>query len=317
MSFMAATAIAQTVNLHKTDGTVVCVPTSELDYIDFTAKENVRHISVEVALADDDATRVRRVGAKAPIITTSTFDEFYLRGVYNNVLAEYKATKNLDTKIWTLTPNTWPDDYSGEISFYAYNNDKGDDIFVEDGANSYIHYAIAENASTQLDLLVAKATVTAGSGNIKVPLTFDHACAAIAFNLSMTETLASNLGVGKTLTVNSIVLRNIKNDGKYYFNTGAWDQESMKGSAYYTLTSGDIVVSTTPQALLSNDVSSNYIFMIPQSCAANGTDGVYLDVNYTVTGKEQQNAKIPASVNWLKGNKYTINISLGTKYIVI
>ena len=313
MSFMAATAIAQTVNLHKTDGTVVCVPTSELDYIDFTAKENVRHISVEVALAEDDATRVRGVGAKAPIITTATFDEFDLCGVYNNLPAKYTATKNPDTKIWTLTPNTWPDDYSGEISFYAYNNDKGDDIFVKDG--SYIHYAIAENASTQLDLLVAKATVTAGSGNIKVPLTFDHACAAIAFNLSMTETLASNLGVGKTLTVNSIVLRNIKNDGKYYFNTGAWDQESMKGSAYYTLTSGDIVVSTTPQALLSNDVSSNYIFMIPQSCAANGTDGVYLDVNYTVTGKEQQNAKIPFAVTWLAGKQYTINISLGTKYI--
>ena len=84
----------------------------------------------------------------------------------------------------------------------------------------------------------------------------------------------------------------------------------MTGSAYYTLTNGNIEVSTESQAL-----PSNYIFVIPQSCAANDTDGVYLEVKYTVTDNTQKTANIPFAVNWAAGNKYTINISLGTKYI--
>jgi hypothetical protein len=163
-----------------------------------------------------------------------------------------------------------------------------------------------ENASAQHDLLVAKNTVSYNDHQGKVPLTFDHACAAVAFNVQITSKLKTNLG--SKLTVNSIVLRNVSNTGNYYFGTSTWGDVS--GSAYYTLTSGNITVDTEAQAL-----SSNYLFVIPQSSEANGTTGTYLDVTYTFSGQKKTSATIPLSVNWEAGKQYTINIKLGTGLI--
>ena len=160
-----------------------------------------------------------------------------------------------------------------------------------------------KNASAQHDLLVAKNTVSYNDHQGKVPLTFDHACAAVAFNVQITNTLKTKLG--STLTVNSIVLRNVSNTGNYYFGTSTWGDVS--GSAYYTLTDGDITVDNTPQAL-----SSNYLFVIPQTRADNGTTGTYLEINYDSNTKQ---ATIPLAINWKAGQKYTINIKLGTTLI--
>ena len=106
-----------------------------------------------------------------------------------------------------------------------------------------------------------------------------------------------------TLTVNSIVLRNVSNSGKYYFGTSTWGDVS--GSAYYTLTNGNITVDTEAQAL-----SSNYLFVIPQR-----SEATYLYVTYTFTGQTKTSATIPLSVNWEAGKQYTINIKLGSTLI--
>jgi hypothetical protein len=128
----------------------------------------------------------------------------------------------------------------------------------------------------------------------------------VAFNVQITKTLKTKLG--SKLTVNSIVLHNVSNSGKYYFGgTPVW--QNVNGSAYYTLTSG-ITVDTEAQAL-----SSNYLFVIPQSSEANDTTGTYLDVTYTFSGQKETSATIPLSVNWEAGKQYTINIKLGTGLI--
>jgi hypothetical protein len=163
-----------------------------------------------------------------------------------------------------------------------------------------------ENASTQHDLLVATNTVSHNSHQGKVPLTFDHACAAVAFNVKITSTLKSGKLGNSSLTVNSIVLRNVQNRGRYNFGTSSWS--GLDGSAYYTLTSGNMSVDTDFVPL-----SSNYLFVIPQSRDANGTTDTYLEINYTLSGSKQ--ATIPLAVNWEAGYKYTIDIKLGTTLI--
>ena len=266
----------------------------------------VRHISVEVnqrPMTSDDPAGARSTDTRSAITTTETFSAFSMRGIYSNLTSEYSVSKSNDT--WTVTPNRWPEDGYGiiapnetKVPFYAFT----DGTFYASGT-PYISFTIAENASTQHDLLVATNTVSYNEHHGKVPLTFDHACAAVAFNVQITNTLKTNKLSNGTLTVNSIVLRNVSNSGKYYFGTSTWGDVS--GSAYYTLTNGNITVDTEAQAL-----SSNYLFVIPQR-----SEATYLYVTYTFTGQTKTSATIPLSVNWEAGKQYTINIKLGSTLI--
>jgi len=273
----------------------------------------VRHISVEVnqrPMTSDDPAGARSTDTRSAITTTETFSAFSMRGIYSNLTSEYSVSKSNDT--WTVTPNRWPEDDYGNIApnetkvqFYAYTYTKG--TFVPNSGTPFIDFTVDEDAFKQHDLLVAKNNVAYSAHDGKVPLTFDHACAALAFNVFMSNTLSTNLA-GKTLTVSSIVLKNVSNTGKYYFETAAWDD--VKGTANYTLNNSPMVITTTSQEL-----SSNHLFMIPQERAADGENGTYLKISYTVSGQEGSTAIIPLTVNWEKSTQYTINIKLGTKLI--
>ena len=265
----------------------------------------IRHISVEVneqpMTSADDEAGARSLTTRSSITTTETFSTFNMCGVYGDGTSNYTVSKSDNT--WTVSPNTWPSDAPNatSIPFYAFT----DGTFYANSGTPYVSFTMAENASTQHDLRVATNTVSFNDHQGKVPLTFDHACAAVAFNVKITNKLKTEKLSNGTLTVNSIVLRNVSNTGRYYFGTSTWGDVS--GSAYYTLTSGNISVDNTPQAL-----SSNYLFVIPQSRDANGTTGTYLEINYDSNTKQ---ATIPIAVNWAAGSKYTINIKLGTGLI--
>ena len=266
----------------------------------------VRHISVEVnqrPMTSDDPAGARSTDTRSAITTTETFSAFSMRGIYSNLTSEYSVSKSNDT--WTVTPNRWPEDGYGiiapnetKVPFYAFT----DGTFYASGT-PYISFTIAENASTQPDLLLATHPVSFKDHQRNVPPTLDHDCAALAFNVQITNTLKTNKLSNGTLTVNSIVLRNVSNSGKYYFGTSTWGDVS--GSAYYTLTNGNITVDTEAQAL-----SSNYLFVIPQR-----SEATYLYVTYTFTGQTKTSATIPLSVNWEAGKQYTINIKLGSTLI--
>jgi len=265
----------------------------------------IRHISVEVneqpMTSADNEAGARSLTTRSAITTTETFSTFNMCGVYDNSTSNYTVSKSGGT--WTVSPDTWPGGTSNNAPtpFYAFT----DGTFYANSGTPYISFTMAEDASTQHDLLVATNNVAYSNHSGKVPLTFNHACAAVAFNVQITKTLKTKLGT--TLTVNSIVLRHVSNTGRYYFGgTPVW--QNVNGSANYTLTSGNITVDTEAQAL-----SSNYLFVIPQTRAANGTTGTYLEINYTLSGSKQ--ATIPLTVNWEAGKQYTINIKLGTTLI--
>lgn len=262
-----------------------------------------RPISVEVSEAPFGNTTEARQLTRAAITDLTSFNSFKMTANNDHLSVEKKNGK------WVVD-GFWPDgvDDNTPVTFYAYS----DGTYNDNSGTPYISFIMDENASTQHDLLVATNTVSRNSHQGKVPLTFDHACAALAFNVYITNALKKALG--STLTVNSIVLKNVSNTGNYYFGSSTWGDvkasDDPKTPPHYTLTNGDITVDNTPQAL-----SSNYLFVIPQTRAVNGTTGTYLDVTYTFSEQTKTSATIPLSVNWEAGKQYTINIKLGTTQI--
>lgn len=267
-----------------------------------------RHISVEVSerpMAEEGTAEGRSLTTRAAITTTETLGDFTMKGVYGESTQEYSVVKKSAGE-WTVTPDTWPT-YDNKVQFYAYTNG----AFGSNNGTPFIDFTVAEDASKQHDLLVATNSVADKDYDGKVPLIFDHACAALAFNIFMSNTLSGQLD-GKTLTVNSIVLKNVCNNGKYNFGT-TFDKSTWRdvsGSANYTLNNSPMVITTNSQAL-----SSNYLFMIPQKRDANDTDGTYLEISYTFSGQTGTTAIIPLTVNWEMSTQYTINIKLGTTLI--
>ena len=280
-----------------------------------TPQKQERRISVEVSerpIHSEDAK------TRAPISTIETLmtsaDGFMMDGIYESVSQCYAI--KYESNSWKIIPNSWLNDdivlNNTEVNFYAYTAGE----FSKAG-EPHITFSIPENASTQHDLLVATNTASYNNEDGKpgrVSLTFDHACAAIAFNVRITEKVQTKYGIN-SLTVNKIYLRNVFNSRKYNFNIGWGDQflkddNGKETQSYYTLVNSDISVTTTAQ-----DLSCNYIFVIPQSRPADGTDGMYLDVEYTFAGQTQTHAFIPMTVNWEAGTAYTININLGTSNI--
>lgn len=277
----------------------------------------VRHIRVVVnerPMISNEA-KVRGAETRAEITTTSTLNGFTMYGIFNGS-HEYTVTKNTT---WSITPNRWINDETLEVDtkvpFYAYtSNGSCSEFNLEEGTGKpYINFAVPEDAFEQHDLLVAQTSASYNNhdeGKIgTVSLTFDHACAAVAFNVSMSEkvkTKLTKLGNDK-LTVKSIVLKNVNKSGKYYFDKG-W--KDVNGSSNYTLTNGIIDITTEYKPL-----PCNHLFLIPQLHTADGTKGTYLEISYEFTGQTQTSATIPLDINWEEGTKYTIDILLGTSLI--
>lgn len=251
----------------------------------------VRKISIEVienpmAMDGDRATAATR----GSVITTSTLTAFSMN--YGEDV--FSISKNGDT--WTPNPVNWPDvDNDTPITFRAYNG--GTYIYSGD----YVSFTVEESASSQKDLLVATNTVSYNDANGKVSLEFDHACAAVDFQLKITNTLKNNLG--SNLTINSVVLENVKNTGKYYYSTG-WDDVS--GEVSYTLTDGSFSLGTDLQSLYCGT-----LFMIPQTLG----EDAGLRIQYTVGGNLKETFIFMSGRTWEAGNQYTENIKLGTGQI--
>ena len=287
---------------------------SDNDDNNVTPQEAPRLISVEVSeqpLASESA-QARDADTRALITTTATLAGFSMHGVYmGTLLQNYSVEKKAEG--WVITHNTWPQDVGDNdlVDFYAHTGDT-----FNNGSDPYISFKVDEDAFNQHDLLVAQNKVAYNTsqkpGNVS--LYFRHACAAVAFSVKMTNTLNTQLQ-GKTLTVNSILLHNVWNSGKYYYNSG-WKEVQFKTvngevkKSVYTLTNGAFTVSTDALSL-----PNNYLFMIPQKRAANGTNDMYLEVNYTFMGQTKSQAIIPLPVDWEAGKEYDIEIKLGTTLI--
>ena len=258
-------------------------------------KQEPRLITVEVTenpLLDANGTPKQlstRTAAATTSETLSAFSMNYTAG-YN-----YKISKN-DDGSWNTNPNTWPVTDNSKIDFYAYN----DGNFLWNDGNPYLSFTMDASAFNQTDLLVAThKAISFTDAEGKVSLDFDHACAAVKFNISKTAGVRE-----KSVIVKSVVLSGVQNQGDYYYNNETkW--KSLSGTASYTLTTGDITLTTDKQAL-----PCGYLFLIPQSKV-----GLTLTVYYTVDGSTETYYAFKLSGTWEAGTEYIVNISMGTSII--
>ncbi len=243
------------------------------------------------------------VSRTAAPTTTETLNSFAVHYEGNR----YKYIK--EGEKWT--EGSWPTGVANDqkIDFYADTytyNDTHSSSYNYNNGNPYIHFTVDGNASSQHDLLVSdckQVSYTETHGHVSFH--FTHACAAPHFTVQLTDAIST--ACGGSLTVKSIVLKNVNNAGNYYYATKSWQE--VTGNASYTLINSPIIVTTAKQSL-----SSGYLFIIPQTCAADGTNGIHLEITYT-KGNVDKQAIIPLDIDWQAGKSYPINILLGTAVI--
>jgi hypothetical protein len=262
---------------------------------------------VQVGKAESRPTR-------AAITTTSTFTRFNMDYKYSSTGSDgtspETATKVLEGK-WS--GGSWPGDAvssNAEVTWYAYTGG----TFNLNGGTPYIDFTVDENATTQKDLLVATASGTYSGTGGKLSFTFDHACSALRFYVKKSTNIND-----KTLTVSSIVLKNVIKDGKYYYGTQSWTLGTT--STNYTLLSSSQTLASDSYVLLNGSEDDSYLFLIPQTLTAWNPSGAlsntYLEVTCTITNTSTSTqvysgtAYIPFAATFEKGTKYDVKINIG------
>lgn len=253
---------------------------------DPVAQPQPRLLTVEVA---ENAIVSASAPQQAPTrtaaaTTTATLTEFSM----NYQMSKYDFGKTGDQ--WST--GTWPSGpaNSEKLDFYAYN---GGDFYWNEGT-PYVSFKMDTDAFTQKDLLVADTTAAFSDNSGKVSLMFDHACAAVRFNVLKSVT--------QSVIITGVELSGVLSKGEYHYTSSAW--ESLSEPKTYTLTNDDIPLTTAKQLL-----PCGYLFIIPQS-----KEGLTLKVNYTVDGNAKEYT-FNLSGTWEAGHLYTININMGNNVI--
>ena len=251
---------------------------------------------------------------RAAITTTSTLDKFYLNYQYGSYYSESGDKQTITKSSETWTGGNWPTDAvssNDEVNWYAYT----DGVFHFTGGTpnrAYVTCASDEFSAGQKDFLVSTASGTyTGTSNGKLSFTFNHACAAVRFLVKK----SANLG-DHTLTVSSIVLKNVVKHGKYYYDTDSWTliNESASDITNYTLFSGSMT-PTSSYTYLNGSENDSYLFLLPQTLTGwDGSTGTYVEIvwesNYG--SHSSGTAKIPLAKTLNKGHRHDITIGIGT-----
>lgn len=257
---------------------------------------------------------------RGAVITTETLKDFkinfWLHSEINTI--DVKRVGDNINNSWILTPdNKWPRS-AGDgtpISFYAHT---AGTCNKDDSGKYYVAFSSEEASRFQHDLLLSKITDVTynGTGGV-IWFTFDHACAAVEFNIQITKKLRNQLNTA--LTVNRVVLKNVAKRGDCYYSTGSgnhigeWKNvvvpQDDDESGYYTLTDAEAMqVDTDPVAL-----PCKTMFVIPQTL---GSDSK-IEIGYTLPSNVKKDTIISlAGTEWKAGHLYPINIVLGTKLIL-
>ena len=251
---------------------------------------------------------------RAAITTTSTFTRFNMDYKYSSTGSDgtspETATKDIEGK-WS--GGSWPGDAvssNAEVTWYAYTGG----TFNLNGGTPYINFTVEEAAASQHDLLVATASGTYSGTGGKLSFTFDHACSALRFYVKKSTNIDD-----KTLTVSSIVLKNVIKDGKYYYGTQSWTLGTT--STDYTLLSSSQTLASDSYVLLNGSEDDSYLFLIPQTLTAWNPSGAlsntYLELTCTITNTSTSTqvysgkAYIPFAATFEKGTKYDVKINIG------
>ena len=252
-----------------------------------------RLLTVEVSEnpMDNEEACARVMNRTTAATTTASLSSFtmnYTDAWYNNFT---KTGGTWSTFGWPVSDN------DTKIDFYAYNSG----TFRWNDGNPYLNFTMNNDAFNQKDLLVAThKQISYNDTKGVVSLTFDHACAAVQFQICQTKKVTDE---GKNFIINSIVLKNVRKNGDYYYDSG-WTLGSNLTDL--TLTNSTITLTTAYQLL-----PCQWLFLIPQS-----QDGIQLEIKYTVDeGAEKTKILNVGTDSWEQGKQYTVNIRVGSSFL--
>ena len=250
------------------------------------------------------ATRSKTLAA--PIVTGSTFDAFDLDYTYGSTpsYGNTKATKNSEGK-WSST-GSWPTPYA-TVSWYAHNGG----TFILNGGTPYLSFSVEEAVANQKDLLVSTAAGTYGDTEGNLSFTFSHVCSALRFYMKKATNMSDY-----TLTVKSVILRNVVKTGNYYYGTSTW--ELGTASTYYTLFTGTATLGTADYTPMDTS-EKPYVIVIPQKLTAwdPATDlsNSYLELQYTISkgdaNEYSSTAYIPFAATFKQGYQHDVKVNIG------
>lgn len=316
---------------------MACSSNDDADELTETPAVKGKPVQIEVSetpLIDPEAGQANSGMFRAPIMTKSTLQQFYVNGYWNSGKYNEESTSTYDVSNGTWsTILTWPTNISQDdiVSFYAYANVHKDDTefnYSETGAspyNPFLIFEVEEYADKQKDLLVAKKTAQLDS---KVHFYFTHPCAALQFAICKTKAL-TNIDIDVT----EVILHNIYKTGSYYFDTDTWGIDpDFDTKSHFTLYSSSktgtgisvpIEESSTDQSKSFHlNVDDDYLFFIPQDIAPwNGgsiseTSGAYIEIKChfsKINGSVfDGSVYMPFSASLAKGYIHRFNIRMGS-----
>ena len=287
------------------------------DIID-NAQEQLLPLTITVTenpLQNPDAP-AQASDTRAAVTTTSTLTEFTLDYQYSAddlLHGNMTVSKDGDGK-WTASA-TWPSTTS-EVSWYAHTAG----TFVSQ-SGPYLSFTVEEQANSQKDLLVANTSCTKSRTGGNLHFTFDHACSALKFYVKKSTNLNDY-----TLTVTSIMLRNIVKQGNYDFALASWSPGTTRTD--YTLYSGsgkELSSDSKTGWTLLNTNENDYLFIIPQELTAwdgstdlaSATTQTYFQLVCTITNNSDNpnvfsgTAYIPFGASLSSGYQYDVKINIG------
>ena len=284
---------------------------------------NTRPLTISVTekpFINPDASASRGTSSvrKAAITTASTLSEFRMDYTYGTTSSQgYRtATKDGEGK-WKGDDEGWP--YTdATVNWYAHNGypngkiqEAPFDLTKDADKKPYLSFTVNNDVAKQKDLLVATATGTWDSTGGNLSFTFDHACSALRFYMKKAKNISDY-----TLTVTSVQLCNVVNEGNYFFNTASWVPGTTTDN--YSIFSGSATLGDTDYTIMDNS-DKPYLIVIPQTLTPwNGSASLantYLELTCTLTkgGSTIHNgtAYIPFAATLKQGTQYDVKINIG------
>ena len=275
-------------------------------------------LSIEVAenpMVNPEAPAEARA-TRAAIATIALLSKFSINYEYGAAHStngtSLTATKSEEGK-WTSTA-VWP---VGDETINWYAASDGTFLLTEnENKYPYTSFTVEECAANQKDLLVAKTSAKYSDADGNITFTFDHACTALRFMVKKATNLADY-----TLSITSVRLCNVINQGQYFYDTASWTLGSSRSS--YTLYSGSAKTLGTTDYEALDASSTPYLFMIPQTLTAwdhetdiaTATAQTYIQISCTIT-KDASNvfsgtAYIPFGATLTAGMQHDVKINIG------
>ena len=227
---------------------------------------------------------------RADITTSESFSSFKM--VDSETQTTYTATKSGKPSRWGVSSDYWPISvkYDTKINFYAYN---GDGTFEYNSGDPYISFEMGDQPANLVDFMVANTNTSYNDHSGQVPLAFNHACAAVQFYVYCVD--------GQTYSVKRITLKNVKNQGNYYYKSNNWTLSEDTDD--YILTESSITPTTDDQRLPCGGMCR-----IPQS-----KDAIGIEVRFTKNGSSSELTKTLSLLSglWAAGTRYSVRIRIG------